>query len=120
MGKRSYAQKRESKALAAVETYERKHGRRPEPSKQGTGFDIKSGPRRIEVKTIKRVQNGFVQLGARQFQVLCEDKNYWIYLVVLDPRPQVFPLRRREILARIRPYVHFDYFYRKQELLRMR
>lgn len=119
MAGRSYALSREQKALKAVEIYEKKHGRKAHRTKQGVGYDFASSRRKIEVKTISQIQSGFVQLNANQFKVLCAENNYWIYLVVLDPKPQVFPFHRNKILPFIRSYVHFDYFYKKRDLLQM-
>ena len=109
---------KESKAIEAVKRFEKRNGRSAVRSKQGTGYDLLSSPRKIEVKTISRVQNGFVQLNARQFQVMCAEKDYWVYLVVLGPRPLIFPFRRNQILPFIRTYVHFDFFYKKRFLAR--
>jgi hypothetical protein len=54
--------------------------------------------------------------AARQFRVLCSDKNYWIYLVIPGPPSQIFTFRRDEVLPFIRSYIHFDFFYKKRFL----
>lgn len=116
---KGFALKRENKALDAVMKYEQRRGRRPRRSNQGTGYDIESSGRKIEVKTISRVKSGFVMLGERQFRTLCEDKNFWVYLVALsEHQPRIFEYSRDAILPKIRTYVHYDFLYNKQDLLR--
>jgi len=62
------------------------------------------------------IQNGFVQLNANQFKVLCKDKNYWIYLVVPSASGRkVFEFSRLSVLPRIDAYTHYDFRYKKPD-----
>jgi hypothetical protein len=111
---------KEKKTIEAVCKYERAKGGRPERGKQGSGYDIASRGRKIEIKTIPRLKTGFVVLGKKQFQTLCEDKKFWIYLVDISGRqPNIFEFSRNQVLSHIRPYIHYDFLYYKQDLIGM-
>src|SRR5260370_21557065 len=98
----SYALSKEKKALTAVKKHEIDKGRKPHRSKQGSGYDMASSGRKIEIKTIARVKSGFVVLGARQFRTLCEERNFWIYLVdISGQRPKIFEFSRIKVLSKI-------------------
>jgi hypothetical protein len=113
----SYALAREKRARGFVKEYEKKKGRLPQDSPQGSGYDLKSGGRKIEIKTRRRLDGGFVQLGERQFRVLCNEKNYWIYLVCISGnRTRIFEFPRNVILPKIRPYMHFDFVFSRSDL----
>jgi uncharacterized protein DUF3883 len=114
---RSYALSREDIALSAVEAYEKKKGRKPHRSSQGSGYDMESSGRKIEIKTRSSLKGGFVQLGERQFRVLCKERKYWIYVVCISGRKtQIFEFPRSVVLPRIRPYIHYDFIFGKKDL----
>jgi hypothetical protein len=114
---RSYALSRENIALELVEAYEKKKGGKPRRSLQGSGYDMNSRGRKIEIKTRRSVKGGFVQLGERQFRVLCKERNYWIYVVCISGRKtRIVEFRRSEILPKIRPYIHYDFFFGTKDL----
>jgi hypothetical protein len=101
---RSYALSREDMALKAVKAYEKRKGRKPHPSHQGSGYDMDSSGRKIEIKTRRSLKGGFVQLGERQFRVLCKERNYWVYVVCISGRKaQIFEFPRSVVLPKIRP-----------------
>lgn len=115
--KRSYALSRENLARKLVKQSEKKKGRVRHDSPQGSGYDLESSGRKIEIKTRRSLEGGFVQLGERQFRVLCSEKNYWIYIVcITEKRALIFEFPRRAILPRIRPYMHFDFVFAKKDL----
>lgn len=114
---RSYSLSREDMALKIVEAHERKKGGNPRRSRQGSGYDMESRGRKIEIKTRSNRNGGFVQLGGRQFRVLCNDRNYWIYVVCISGREKkIFEFRRSVILPKLRPYIHYDFVFGKKDL----
>jgi hypothetical protein len=115
---RSYAHRREDLARDFVKAYEKKKGRKsPQDSPQGSGYDMESSGRKIEIKTRRSLKGGFVQLGERQFRVLCSEKNYWIYVVCISGgKARIFEFPRNAVLPKIRPYMHFDFVFNKGDL----
>ena len=104
-------------ALKLVAALETKRGGKPRRSAQGSGYDLVSRGRKIEIKTRRSLKGGFVQLGERQFRVLCKERNYWIYVVCISGRTKkVFEFRRSAILPKIRPYMHYDFIFGKKDL----
>ena len=113
----SYSLSRERVATEAVEAHERKKGGKPRRSRHGSGYDMESRGRKIEIKTRSNLEGGFVQLGRQQFKILCKDRNYWIYLVCISGgKTKIFEFPRREILPKIRPYIHYDFVFGKKDL----
>lgn len=113
----SYSLSRELMAREVVEAHEKKKGGKPRLSPHGSGYDIESRGRKIEIKTRGSLKGGFVQLGGRQFKVLCKERNYWIYIVCISGRKkQVFEFPRRDVLPKIRPYIHYDFVFGKKDL----
>lgn len=113
----SYSLSRERIARKAVEAYERKKGGKPRCSPHGSGYDIESRGRKIEIKTRSNLEGGFVQLGGRQFKVLCKERNYWIYVVCISGRKtKICEFPRRKILPQIRPCIHYDFVFGKKDL----
>src|SRR5579863_3588790 len=113
----SYSLSREDVARKLVETREKEKGGNPRRSPQGSGYDMVSRGRKIEIKTRRSLKGGFVQLGERQFRVLCREKNYWIYVVCISGRKkQIFEFPRRKVLPKIRPYIHYDFVFGKKDL----
>jgi len=109
---------KEERALKAVKKYEKANGRQPKRNTtRGTGYDIESSGRKIEVKTIPRIKSGFVKLGERQFRTLCQDKHFWLYLVTSGPKPKIMEFSRDEALAKIdRAHVSYDFVFKKGDL----
>ena len=115
----SQAQKREKKAHKIVKALERKKKGDPRPSAQGSGYDLESRGRKIEIKTRRSLKGGFVQLGERQFRVLCEERNYWVYVVCISGRKKkVFEFPRLQVLPKIRPYMHYNFVFGAKDLSR--
>lgn len=113
----SAEQSQEARALKAVLMYERARGGDPKRVSQGTGYDVRSRKRKIEIKSIRRFRGGFVRLTPRQFRELCNEKRFFIYLVDLSTHtPRVFEFSRDEILRRITAHIHYDLNFSKTEL----
>ena len=113
----SYSLSREKIARRIVEAHEKKKGGKPRRAGQGSGYDLESRGRKIEIKTRRSFEGGFVQLGERQFRVLCKERKYWIYVVCMSGRKtQIFEFPRHAVLPRIRPYIHYDFVFGKKDL----
>jgi uncharacterized protein DUF3883 len=108
----------EKRVLKVVKKYEKANGRQPKRStRRGTGYDIESSGRKIEVKTIPRIKSGFVKLGERQFRTLCRDKHFWLYLVTNERKPRIMEFPRNEALAKIDgAHVSYDFVFSKGDL----
>jgi hypothetical protein len=77
---RAYTERR---GIVAVLNLEReKYGREAHDlSYTFQGYDIKSGPILIEVKAFKNTSYKSIQLTQNEYQTLCKEENYHIYVV---------------------------------------
>jgi len=108
---------KEERALKAVKKYEKANGRQPKRNTtRGTGYDIESSGRKIEVKTIPRIEGKYVKLGGQQFRTLCQDKHFWLYLVTSGRKPMIIEFSRDAVLSKIRPYTSYDFVFSKGDL----
>ncbi|MFH1391027.1 MAG: DUF3883 domain-containing protein [Candidatus Diapherotrites archaeon] len=105
----------ERKAIEFVLAYEKEQGRKPKELKQGSGYDILSDDRQIEVKGLGG-KNGFVLLNENNIKALQKQPNWFLYIVhSIKTSPKLKVFSKVEVLERANFSVQWGVPLRKKD-----
>ncbi len=110
----------ERSAVEFVKDYERKQGRDPIVLKQGSGYDIQSGDRQIEVKGRSAGKDAgvFVLMNENNIMALQKNKNWYLYIVYdlkEGKTPKLKILTKAQVLERVKFGVIWEVDLRKAD-----
>lgn len=93
----------EQQAIDFVVDYEKKHGRKSEVLSEGSGYDILSKGRKIEVKGVSKKKPSFIIFNQFNFKALQREDNFYLYIVYnIDDQPKLLILNKNEVLKRLK------------------